>query len=73
MLMNKSVTLSEKVSLEDLLKDLYIDEMVEAIDEMVEAWCFGCCQAHWGLPVGFLLLRYSVLYTVEPLSLLYLL
>ena len=26
----------------------------------------------WGLPVGFLLLRYSVLYTVESLSLLYL-
>ena len=25
-----------------------------------------------GLPVGFLLLRYSVLFTVEPLSLLYL-
>ena len=34
---------------------------------------FGCCQAHQGLPVGFLLLRYSVLYTVESLSLLYLL
>ena len=28
------------------------------------------CQAHRGLPVGFLLLRYSVLFTVEPLSLL---
>ena len=26
----------------------------------------------WGLPVGFLLLRYSVLFTVESLSLLYL-
>ena len=25
------------------LKDL-------SIDEMVGAWCFGCCQAHWGLP-----------------------
>ena len=35
---------------------------------MVEAWCFGCCQAHQGLPVGFLLLRYSVLCTVESLS-----
>ena len=46
------------------LKDL-------SIDEMVGAWCFGCCQAHKGLPVGFLLLRYSVLCTVEPLSLLY--
>ena len=31
------------------------------------------CRAHRGLPVGFLLLRYSVLFTVESLSLLYLL
>ena len=31
------------------------------------------CRAHRGLPVGFLLLRYSVLFTVETLSLLYLL
>ena len=31
------------------------------------------CQAHRGLPVGFLLLRYSVLFTVESLSLLNLL
>ena len=31
------------------------------------------CGAHWGLPVGFLLLRYSVLFTVQSLSLLYLL
>ena len=29
-------------------------------------------QAHRGLPVGFLLLRYSVLFTVESLSLLHL-
>ena len=36
--------------------------------------CFGsCCQANWGLPVLFLLLWYSALCTVEPLSLLYLL
>ena len=28
---------------------------------------FGCCQAHRGLPVGFLSLRYSVLFTVESL------
>ena len=48
------------------LKDL-------SIDDMVGAWCFGCCQAHQGLPVGFLLLRYSVLFTVESLSLPYLL
>ena len=47
------------------LKDL-------SIDEMVGAWCFGCW-AHRGLPVGFLLLPYSVLFTVESLSLLYLL
>ena len=25
---------------------------------------FGCCQAQGGLPVGFLLLQYSVLFTV---------
>ena len=31
------------------------------------------CQAHRGLPVGFLLLRSSVLFTVDSLSLLYLL
>ena len=31
------------------------------------------CRAYRGLPVGFLLLRYSVLFTVESLSLLYLL
>ena len=30
------------------------------------------CRAHRDLPVGFLLLRYSVLFTVESLSLLYL-
>ena len=40
---------------------------------MVVAWCFGCCQAHQSLPVGFLLLWYSVLCTVESLYLLYLL
>ena len=38
-----------------------------SIDEMVGALCFGCCQAHLGLPVGFLLLLYSVLSTVESL------
>ena len=31
------------------------------------------CRAHQGLPVGFLLLQYSLLFTVESLSLLYLL
>ena len=44
-----------------------------SIDEMIGTWCFGCCQAHPGLPVGFLLLQYSVLYNFESLSLLYLL
>ena len=39
---------------------------------MVGAWYFGCCQAQRGLPVGFLMLRYSVLFTGESLSLLYL-
>ena len=33
-----------------------------SIDEMVGAWCFGCCQAHWGLDVGFLWLKYSDIY-----------
>ena len=37
-----------------------------SIGEMVGAWCFGYCQAHQGLPFGCLLLRYSVLFTVDP-------
>ena len=40
---------------------------------LINRTCFGCFPAHRGLPVGFLLLRYSVLFTVESLSLLYLL
>ena len=40
------------------------------------AYCKSCVsdlfRAHRGLPVGFLLPRYSVLFTVESLSLLYL-
>ena len=44
-----------------------------SIYEMVGAWCFGCCQAHWSLPVGFILLQYSVLCPVGSLSLLCLL
>ena len=45
----------------------------ESIDEMVGARCFGCCQAHRGLAVEFILLRYSVLFTVEfIISFLYL-
>ena len=35
---------------------------------MTDALAF--CRAHQGLPVGLLLLRYSVLFTVESLSLL---
>ena len=38
-----------------------------SIDEMAGALCFGCCQAHLGLPVGILLVLYSVLSTVESL------
>ena len=44
-----------------------------SIDEKVGAWRFGCCQPHWGLPVGFILLWYSALCTVGSLYLLYLL
>ena len=40
------------------------------------AWCFGFLEGPPGLPVGFLLLRYSALFTVESylfsISLLYL-
>ena len=38
--------------------------------EMVGPDALDACLAHRGLPVGFPLLRYSVLFTVEPLSLL---
>ena len=44
-----------------------------SIDAMVGSWCFGCCKARWGSPVGFPLLQYSVLCTVGSLSLLCLL
>ena len=43
------------------------------IDEMVGPDALAVCLAHRGLPIGFLLLRYSVLFTVESFSLLYLL
>ena len=43
------------------------------IDEMVGAWRFGYCQTHGGFTNGFLLLRYSVVFTVESLCLLQLL
>ena len=44
-----------------------------SIEEMVGAWCCGCCQAHRGSPAGFPLHWYSVLFTVESVSLLNLL
>ena len=44
-----------------------------SIDEMVVHDALTVSRAQGGLPVGFLLLRYSVLFTVESLSLLYLL
>ena len=45
------------------LKDLSNDEMLGS-DSLV------VCPAHQGLPVGFLLLWYLILFTVESLSLL---
>ena len=48
------------------LKDL-------SIDERVGAWRRVFGQAHRDITVGFLLLRYSVVCTVESLSLFYLL
>ena len=50
---------------------MYLSTITEVLSFFV--YEFGCCQAHRGLPVGFLLLQYSVLFTVESLSLLYLL
>ena len=44
-----------------------------SLDKRVRAWCYVCSWAHQGLTVGFLLLRHSVVYTVESLSLVYLL
>ena len=35
-----------------------------SIGEMGRGRYFGCCQAHRCLPIGFLLLRYSVLFNV---------
>ena len=46
------------------LKDL-------SIDGTVGPWCFGCFRAHRGLPVGLFLLRYSVLFTIDSISLLF--
>ena len=53
----------------NLKKDLSIDEMVKPV-------ALAVCQAHRGLPVGFLLFRYSVFSLLIPylcfISLLYL-
>ena len=46
-------------------------ELRDVFPNKVDA--LAVCRVHQGLPVGFLLLRYSVLFTVESLSLLYLL
>ena len=40
------------------------------MDEMVGALRFGYCQTHGGFTIGFLLLLYSVVCTVESLCLL---
>ena len=45
------------------LKDLYMNKMVGACG-------FGYCRTHGGFTIGFLLLRYSVVCTVESLCLL---
>ena len=42
-----------------------------SIDEMVGAWCFGCLSGPPGFTCWIFLLRYSVLFTVESLSLLF--
>ena len=52
--------------------DLYVRKSELVVDRLkslhlMQVWALR------GLPVGFLLLRYSVLFTVESLSLLYLL
>ena len=44
-----------------------------SIDERVWVWCCVCCQARQGLTVWFLLLWYSIVCSVESLSLFYLL
>ena len=44
-----------------------------SIDERVRIWCCVCGRAHQGLTYGFLLLQYSVVYTVESFSLYHIL
>ena len=44
-----------------------------SMDERVGAWCCILGQAHRDLTVGFLLVRYSVVCTVESVSLFYIL
>ena len=49
---------------------IYMDQCDIQIFKPYNYWFY--CQAHWGLPVGFLLLPFSVICTVESLSLFYL-
>ena len=46
--------------------------MVHCKNDQLEIMALAVCRAHQGLPVGFLLLWYSVLFTVKSLSLLHL-
>ena len=69
---------STQSGLETLLSSLFLRQWIGLqtlwwfrlkhlfIDEMVRAWCFGCCQALWVLLVGFLFLWYEVLFTLSP-------
>ena len=44
---------------------------IVSVDKRVVALCCVFGKAHWGLIVGFILILYSVVCTVEALSLLY--
>ena len=55
---------------------LYDSSNLKTIDLLMRWYgpdALAVSRAHWGLPVGFFSLQYSVLLTVESLSLLYLL
>ena len=63
-------------SLQAIIVSEYDQEIPQSQTAMLGWWgpdALAVCRAHRGLPVGFLLLRYSVLFTVESLYLLYLL
>ena len=65
------------VYFDDIVSQIHTSELqlnkANTSDTEVAFLDLAVCRAHRGLPVGFLLLRYSVLFTVESLSLLYLL